>query len=79
MRSARELLQDILDAITRIERYTAWGRETFEQDELVQVWGSPPQGTLATDCRYAKLAHSQILWSGPGGGLENGRKGPPRP
>jgi uncharacterized protein with HEPN domain len=38
VRSARELLQDILDAITRIERYTAWGRETFEQDELVQVW-----------------------------------------
>ena len=38
MRSARELLQDILDAITRIERYTACGRETFERDELVQVW-----------------------------------------
>jgi len=38
VRSARELLQDILDAIARIERYAACGQETFEQDELVQVW-----------------------------------------
>jgi uncharacterized protein with HEPN domain len=38
MRDPQERLRDILDAITRIERYAARGREAFEQDELIQVW-----------------------------------------
>ena len=38
MRSDRERLQDILEAIERIERHANQGRELFEKDELVQIW-----------------------------------------
>ncbi len=38
MRDSKERLKDILEAIAKIERYAAQGREVFEQDELVQVW-----------------------------------------
>lgn len=36
MRDPRERLRDILEAIERIERHTAGGREAFEKDELIQ-------------------------------------------
>lgn len=36
MRSDRERLGDILQAIEQIERYTVWGKPTFEQDNLIQ-------------------------------------------
>jgi uncharacterized protein with HEPN domain len=38
MRDDRERLQDILEAIARIDKYTAQGRQAFEGDELVQTW-----------------------------------------
>lgn len=38
MRSPTELLQDILDAIERVERYAARGRNAFNSDELIQTW-----------------------------------------
>ncbi len=38
MRDGNERLLDILEAIDEIERYAVRGRETFLQDELVQVW-----------------------------------------
>lgn len=38
MRDDRERLQDILDAIARIEKYAGRGRPAFEQDELIQNW-----------------------------------------
>ncbi len=38
MRDLRERLLDVLEAIERIERYTARGRSAFEQDELIQTW-----------------------------------------
>lgn len=38
MRDDRERLQDILEAIERIERYTVLGRTRFETNELVQSW-----------------------------------------
>ncbi len=38
MRADREKLQDILEAIDRIERYAVRGRQAFEQDELIQSW-----------------------------------------
>ena len=38
MRDDRERLQDILEAIERIERYAARGRSALYQDELVQTW-----------------------------------------
>ena len=38
MRSDRERLLDILEAIDRIEKYAVRGRAAFENDELVQNW-----------------------------------------
>jgi uncharacterized protein with HEPN domain len=38
MRSDRERLIDILEAIEKIERYIPRGRQAFETDELLQVW-----------------------------------------
>jgi uncharacterized protein with HEPN domain len=38
VRDPRERLRDVLEAIERIERYVARGREAFESDELVQSW-----------------------------------------
>lgn len=38
MRSDRERLQDILEAIAQIERYASQGQERFNQEELIQVW-----------------------------------------
>lgn len=38
MRDPKERLRDILDAIAKIERYAARGRQAFEKDELIQNW-----------------------------------------
>ncbi len=38
MRDPDERLEDILEAIVRIERYAARGRAAFESDELIQNW-----------------------------------------
>lgn len=38
MRDDRERLRDILEAIERIERYAARGRDEFIKDELIQTW-----------------------------------------
>ena len=38
MRDDREKLRDILEAIERIERYAVQGRQSFEEDELIQTW-----------------------------------------
>jgi len=38
MRDDRERLLDIIDAIERINKYAARGKEAFENDELVQNW-----------------------------------------
>lgn len=38
MRSERERLLDIQEAIERIEEYAALGRLRFEGDELIQSW-----------------------------------------
>jgi uncharacterized protein with HEPN domain len=38
MRDYNEKLIDILEAIERIEKYAARGREAFECDELIQTW-----------------------------------------
>ena len=38
MRRVNERLQDILDAIDAIERYSQQGKVVFESQELIQVW-----------------------------------------
>lgn len=38
MRSERERLLDILEAIERIEKYAEEGKDAFNADELIQTW-----------------------------------------
>ena len=38
MRDVDERLLDMVEAIVRIEKYTSEGRESFEQNELIQTW-----------------------------------------
>lgn len=38
MKSDRERLLDILEAIERIERHTTCTRDAFDRDELLQTW-----------------------------------------
>ena len=38
MRSDRERLEDVLEAIERIDKYAALGKARFQTDELVQNW-----------------------------------------
>jgi uncharacterized protein with HEPN domain len=38
MRSDRERLADILEAIEKIDRYVSRGRQAFESDEMFQAW-----------------------------------------
>ena len=38
MRSDREFLLDILEAIEKIERYASKGKDALFEDELVQTW-----------------------------------------
>ena len=38
MRDDRERLQDILEAIEKIEKYAVRGRHAFDTDELIQSW-----------------------------------------
>jgi len=38
MRDPKSWLQDILDAIEQIQRYTGRGRVALEQEELIRVW-----------------------------------------
>jgi uncharacterized protein with HEPN domain len=38
MRSDRERLIDILEAIEKIERYVSRGKKAFDSDELLQIW-----------------------------------------
>ncbi|MDZ7319904.1 MAG: DUF86 domain-containing protein [candidate division KSB1 bacterium] len=38
MRTPEERLQDILEAIASIKRYSSQGRTAFDEAELIQVW-----------------------------------------
>ena len=38
MRDTSERLRDIQEAITRITKYTDAGRQSFDQNDLVQTW-----------------------------------------
>lgn len=38
MRDPRERLQDMLEAIERIEKYASRGRKAFDKEELIQVF-----------------------------------------
>ena len=51
MRSEQERLLDILEAIERIEKYAARGKEAFLDDELIQNWVVSHIATIGEACR----------------------------
>jgi uncharacterized protein with HEPN domain len=51
MRSERERLLDILEAIERIEKYASEGRHAFETDELIQNWMVSHIAVIGEACR----------------------------
>jgi uncharacterized protein with HEPN domain len=51
MRSERERLLDILEAIERIEKYAARGKVAFEKDELIQNWVISHIAVIGEACR----------------------------
>lgn len=67
MRDDRERLQDVLEAIERIEKYSAKGRKAFESDELVQNWIVRHLQIIGEATRSLSLdlreKHPDISWS----------------
>lgn len=67
MRSERERLLDILEAIERIGKYAEEGKDTFEADELIQTWIVHHITIIGEACRtlpddfQAKYAH--VPWA----------------
>jgi uncharacterized protein with HEPN domain len=51
MRSDRERLLDIMEAIERIEKYAAKGKAVFLQDELIQNWMVNHIALIGEACR----------------------------
>lgn len=66
MRSNRERLLDIQEAIERIERYTAVGKDTFTTNELVQTWVVHHLQIIGEAARALpdefRQAHPEIPW-----------------
>jgi uncharacterized protein with HEPN domain len=67
MRDDRERLRDIVEAIERIEKYAATGRQRFERDELVQVWIVHHLQLIGEAARSLsdefRNSHPQLPWS----------------
>lgn len=70
MRREAERLQDMLDAIAAIERYTSQGRQAFDEQELIQVWVvhhlqiiGEAANSLSADLmnQYAEVPWAQIV------------------
>jgi uncharacterized protein with HEPN domain len=67
MRDDREKLQDILEAIERIDRYAVQGRQAFEQNELIQTWFTQNLQVIGEASRSLSSAtrdqYPEIPWS----------------
>lgn len=66
MRNDRQRLLDILEAIEQIEKYSARGKEAFEQDELIQNWIIRQFELIGEACRAlsdeVRKQHTSIPW-----------------
>lgn len=67
MRSDRERLLDIAEAIDRITRYTRRGRKEFESQELVQTWVIHHIEIIGEAARRVSrelcTAHPEVPWA----------------
>jgi uncharacterized protein with HEPN domain len=70
----RERLQDVLEAIERIERHTSRGRSAFYEDERVQTWVVHHLMIIGEACRSLspqfRVGHSDEVWA-EAAGLRN--------
>jgi uncharacterized protein with HEPN domain len=68
VREDRQRLLDIVEAIEKIEKRTAEGREAFDADELVQVWVLHHLRILCEAVRALSAGfrdgHPDLPWSG---------------
>lgn len=67
MRDTSERLRDIQEAISKIAKYTGAGRESFDQNELVQTWVVHHLEIIGEASRSIpqeyKDKHSEIEWA----------------
>jgi uncharacterized protein with HEPN domain len=67
MRSDRERLLDIMEAIERIEKYAVKGKEAFLQDELIQNWMVNHIALIGEACRALpqefQASHANVPWA----------------
>lgn len=67
MRSERERLLDILEAIERIEKYAAEGKGAFETDELIQNWMVNHISIIGEACRSLspefQSRYANVVWA----------------
>jgi uncharacterized protein with HEPN domain len=66
VRDDTERLLDILEAIERVEKYTASGRASFDADELVQTWVVHHLQIIGEAARHISMElrdrHPDIRW-----------------
>jgi uncharacterized protein with HEPN domain len=66
VRNDRERLDDILEAIERIEKYAARGRIALYEDELIQTWIVHHLMIIGEACRVMspqfRAAHRDEIW-----------------
>jgi uncharacterized protein with HEPN domain len=66
MRTDRDRLRDILEAIELIEKYAKRGRRAFESDELIQTWMVKHLENIGEACRSMSKrfcnVNPQIPW-----------------
>lgn len=67
MRDDREKLQDILEAIDRINRYAVQGRQEFERNELIQFWFTQNLQIIGEAARSLSAVirnqHPEVPWT----------------
>jgi uncharacterized protein with HEPN domain len=67
MRSERERLLDILEAVERIEKYAEQGKDAFEGDELIQTWIVHHITIIGEACRTLpddfQAQHANVPWA----------------
>jgi uncharacterized protein with HEPN domain len=71
MRSDANRLQDMLEAIERIERHAASGKDAFYQDELLQTWILHHLLIIGEACRALSQefrdVHKDEIWANAAG------------
>src|SRR5438067_1069985 len=67
MREDVRRLQDVLEAIARIDKYAIQGREVFQTNELIQVWILHHLWIIGEAMRHVSDAvrnqHPEVPWS----------------